>query len=158
MKSNTIFRKSSLDRVSSPEQLNDYIKVSNPSVWLVLGTVIVMLIGVCFWGIFGTLTTTREAVAIVQDGKSTCYVTPEEVNNLAPGMEVRIGGSTGKIVSITSTPIEITTDFNAYALYLSGIKVGDWMVAVEVDTTVQDGTYMANIVLETISPISFLLN
>ncbi len=47
MSSNTIFRKASLDRVLSPEQLNDYIKISRPSVWLILGTVIVLLIGVC---------------------------------------------------------------------------------------------------------------
>ena len=50
-----IFRKSSIDRVSSPEQLNDYIRISNPSVWMVLAAVIVLLAGVCVWGIFGHL-------------------------------------------------------------------------------------------------------
>lgn len=28
-----IFRKKSVERMSSPEQLNDYIKVTNPGVW-----------------------------------------------------------------------------------------------------------------------------
>lgn len=28
----SIFRKSSLERISSPEQLNDYIRVASPSV------------------------------------------------------------------------------------------------------------------------------
>lgn len=158
MSSNTIFRKSSLDRVSSPEQLNDYIKVSHPSMWLVLGAVIVMLIAVCFWGVFGTLTTTREALVLVQDGRSICYVTPEVANSLAPGMEVHIGDNVGKIISVASTPMEITDDFDAYALYLSGIKVGDWVVPVTVDASSLDGAYMARIVLETISPISFVLN
>ena len=44
-----LFRKSSIDRVSSPEQLNDYIKVTNPGVWLVLAAVIVLLMGACVW-------------------------------------------------------------------------------------------------------------
>ncbi len=158
MSSNTIFRKSSLDRVSSPEQLNDYIKVSRPSLWLVLVAVIVLLIGVCFWGLFGTLTTTREAMALVQDGKSICYVTPEVAKSLAPGMEVRISDSAGEIISVASTPMEITADFDTYALYLSGIKAGDWVVPVTIDVSAQDGVYMGEIVLETISPISFLLN
>ncbi len=158
MSHNTIFRKASLDRVSSPEQLNDYIKVSHPSVWLVLGAVIVMLIGICFWGVFGTLTTTREALVLVQDGKSICYASPEVANSLTPDMEVRIGDSVGKIVDIASTPIEITVDFDPYALYLSGIKAGDWVVPVMVDISSQDGAYMAKIILETISPISFVLN
>ncbi|QHQ62583.1 hypothetical protein Ana3638_18845 [Anaerocolumna sedimenticola] len=83
---------------------------------------------------------------------------PEEANSLAPGMEVRIGDSAGSIISIVSTPIEITADFNAYALYLSGLQAGDWVVPVTVDVSAQDGVYIAQIVLETISPISFVLN
>ena len=31
-----LFRKKSLERISSPEQLNEYVRVSTPSVWLVL--------------------------------------------------------------------------------------------------------------------------
>ena len=37
---NQIFRKESLDQISSPEQLNDYLRVTNPAVWLVLTAVI----------------------------------------------------------------------------------------------------------------------
>lgn len=42
-----IFRKQSVDKLSSPEQLNDYIKVTSPSVWIFLSAIIVLLIGVC---------------------------------------------------------------------------------------------------------------
>lgn len=158
MSSNTIFRKASLDRVSSPEQLNDYIKISRPGVWLILGTVIALLIGVCVWGVFGSLTSTKDAVAVVQGGKATCYVTAEEAKSFVPGMEVRIEDSTGSITSIATAPVEVTGDFDAYALYLSGMKAGDWVVPVTVDISVPDGAYTAKIVLETISPISFVLN
>ncbi|MEM1483440.1 hypothetical protein V6615_01035 [Oscillospiraceae bacterium PP1C4] len=158
MSSNTIFRKASLDRVSSPEQLNDYIKISRPGVWLNLGTVIVLLIGVCVWGVFGTLTSTKDAVTLVQGGKAICYVTAGEAKSLAIGMQVRIGDNTGSITSFASTPIKITDDFDAYALYLSGLKTGDWVVPVTIGISVPDGTYTAKIVLETISPISFVLN
>ena len=54
MESN-IFRKKSMDRVSSPEQLNDYIKVSNPTVWMILIAIIMFMLGVCAWGYFGRL-------------------------------------------------------------------------------------------------------
>ena len=158
MSSNTIFRKASLQRVSSPEQLNDYIKISRPGVWLILGTVIVLLIGVCVWGVFGTLTSTKDAVTVVQGGKGTCYVTPEEAKSFAPGMEVRIEDSTGSITSIAAVPVKVTGEFDDYALYLSGMKAGDWVAPVTVDISVPDGVYTAKIVLETISPISFVLN
>ena len=40
---NKLFRKNSLERVSSPEQLNDYVKVSSPGIWIILAAVIVRL-------------------------------------------------------------------------------------------------------------------
>ena len=46
-----IFRKDNLEKMSSPEKLNDYIKVSNPSVWIILGAITVMLISAVVWGI-----------------------------------------------------------------------------------------------------------
>lgn len=158
MSSNTIFRESSLERVSSPEQLNEYIKVSRPGVWLILGAVIVLLIGVCVWGVLGTLTTTLDAVAVVQGSKATCYVDPEEAKRLTTGMEIQVGESTGSITTVAAFPMEITDDFDAYARYLSELKPGDWVVPVTVNTSAPDGTYMVKISTESISPISFVLN
>lgn len=43
--SDQIFRKKSLDRISSPEQLNDYIRVANPGIWMILAAVIILLAG-----------------------------------------------------------------------------------------------------------------
>ena len=54
-----LFRKKSIDRVSSPEQLNDYIRVTKPSVWLVLIAVVLLLIGMLIWSIFGSVTVTN---------------------------------------------------------------------------------------------------
>ena len=47
--SETIFREKSLDRISSPEQLDDYLKVSTPSLWIVLAAVIALLVGIVVW-------------------------------------------------------------------------------------------------------------
>lgn len=54
-----LFRKKSLDRVSSPEQLNDYIRVTTPSVWLVMLGLVILLAGMLVWGIFGTVDATE---------------------------------------------------------------------------------------------------
>ena len=51
-----LFRKKSLDRVSSPEQLNDYIRVTTPAVWLVLLALVILLAGMLLWSILGTVT------------------------------------------------------------------------------------------------------
>lgn len=46
---NKLFRKTSIDRVSSPEQLDDYIKVSQPSAWIVIIAAIVLLAALLVW-------------------------------------------------------------------------------------------------------------
>ena len=51
-----LFREKSLERVSSPEQLNDYIKVTTPSVWLVLIAVILLLVGILTWSVSDKVT------------------------------------------------------------------------------------------------------
>ena len=50
-----IFREKSMERVSSPEELNDYIRVTTPSVWIVLIALAVLLVGMLAWSIFGTV-------------------------------------------------------------------------------------------------------
>ena len=54
----SIFRRKSMERVSSPEQLNDYIRVTSPSVWLVLAALVVLLIGMLAWSVFGKVEAT----------------------------------------------------------------------------------------------------
>jgi hypothetical protein len=50
-----IFRKKSLDNIATPDHLDDYINVSNPSVWIILAAIIVFLLGVFIWCFFGKL-------------------------------------------------------------------------------------------------------
>ena len=50
-----LFREKSLERISSPEKLDDYIKVTTPSVWLVLAATVTVLIGIIVWSVFGSV-------------------------------------------------------------------------------------------------------
>ena len=59
-----LFREKSLQRISSPEQLNTYVRVSTPSVWLLLSAIVVLLIGICVWGVFGHMDTVLSVAAI----------------------------------------------------------------------------------------------
>lgn len=156
---NQIFRKKSLDKVSSPEQLNDYIRVSNPGVWLVLAAVIVLLIGVCVWGIFGRLETTVGSAAVVKDGEMTLYVKEEYLGKITEGMTVRVKENEYLITSIETKPQTIPEGFDEYMLHLSGMHVGEWVFGVSaMQTDLADGVYEAEIVIESIAPMSFIFD
>ena len=55
-----LFREKNVQRVSSPEELNDYMRVTSPSVWVILVSVIIFLVGFAVWGITGTVTVVNE--------------------------------------------------------------------------------------------------
>lgn len=153
----SLFKKSNLDRANAPEELNDYIRVENPSVWIILSAAIVFLIGVVIWGIFGTVGTTLEACAAVEGDSAVCYVSAKDISELEVGMKVTVGDSEGSVRSIPDAPIQIDADFDEYALYLSGFSRGDYCYAVDVELAdVKDGTYPAVITLESLHPIFFI--
>lgn len=61
MEGRSIFRKKSLERVTSPEQLNDYIKVTTPSVWIILAATLILIVGTLVWAVFGKIRVNTES-------------------------------------------------------------------------------------------------
>ena len=155
---NQLFRKSSIERVSSPEQLNDYVCVSKPSVWMILAAVIVLLIGVCAWGVFGKLDTKISTAGVSQNGIFICFVAEENAAKIKPGMELNVDGNVLSVSEISAKPISVNADMDEYLLHLGGFSEGEWLYEVTADSTLTDGAYKAEIVTESVSPMSFVLN
>ena len=61
MEGRSIFRKKSLERVTSPEQLNDYIMVTTPSVWIILAATLILIVGTLVWAVFGKIRVNTES-------------------------------------------------------------------------------------------------
>lgn len=156
----SIFRKTSLDRVSDPEQLNDYIRVTNPGVWMVMCAVILLLTGVCVWGVFGQLDTTVTVAAVTENHQTVCYIKETDLDSLDTGMQVMIGEATYQIRDISRQPIQVDNTFAQYLLHVGGLSEGEWVyMAVLDDVNGEDGMITeAKIVIESIKPIRFVLN
>lgn len=106
-KNNDIFRKKSLERISSPEQLNDYIKVSNPSVWLIIIAIFCVIFAGLFWAIFGRIPTTVSVNGIsyvntLSDSSNSesvyCYLSEQDSAKVTKAI------NEGTIASINVTP------------------------------------------------------
>lgn len=48
-----VFRKKSLERMATPDHLDDYINASRPSVWIILAAIVAFLVGLGIWCVFG---------------------------------------------------------------------------------------------------------
>ncbi|MDD5952368.1 MAG: hypothetical protein PUC32_01750 [Oscillospiraceae bacterium] len=153
-----IFRKKSLEKVSSPEQLNDYVRVSNPSVWMIMVGVIILLIGVCVWGIFGRLDTQISTVGVCKDGVLTCYVKEENISSVKEGMTLEADGQQLKVEGISREASQDTNEMSDYTLHVGNLQKGEWVYHVTTPADLDDGTYNVKITTESIAPMSFVLN
>ena len=160
--SGQLFRKSSIERISSPEQLNEYVRVSSPGVWMVLTAVIVLLAGVGFWGVFGHLDTRIVSAGTSEAGVLTCYVREGDIDAVRQaadaGMELVVSGQSFSIFEIKTEPVAVSGDTDSYLLYLGGFQTGEWVYEVKAMTTLTDGIYEVSMLTERVSPMSFLLN
>ena len=153
-----LFKKSNLDRISSPEQLRDYVRVANPGIWMVISAIVILLAGVVVWGFIGKIDTTMPAAIVTDGGKTVIYVGESDAEKLAIGMTVRSEEKEYTITGIAKEPIKVDGSFSDYAIHASGLTVGEWVYAVSIDGEHSDGVQKADIVIESISPISFILN
>ena len=153
-----IFRQKSMDRVSSPEQLNEYIRVSNPSVWMLLAAIVILLVGVCVWGVLGRLDTTVTAAAVSAGGETVLYVKEDSIGQVQAGLTVRIDESEYTVASVPAEPVAVGAELSDYALHLGNLQRGEWVYEVGVTAPLPDGVYSAKIVVESIAPMHFVLN
>ncbi|WP_391572295.1 NHLP bacteriocin system secretion protein [Cohnella sp.] len=72
---NQVFRKASIERLSSPEQLDTLMKVTSPKGWLALIALGLLIAAAIVWGFLGTISTqiTTEGVLIRPGGLQTLY-------------------------------------------------------------------------------------
>ena len=149
----SIFRKSSLERISSPEQLNEYIKITNPSLIVILGAVLAILITgifLIFWGgipeyVSLSGVAAREEYDDVQ--RVYCYVPISTAKRLEKGMSVQIspdyaarekyGYIKGEVIDIGSEVItseylsQIFENPNIIAPALSSESLSDNLIQVK---------------------------
>ena len=83
---NSIFRKKSLERISSPESLNDCLHVTSPAVWLILTVVILLLAGMLIWSSVASIGINSQRLAgdILQRKGTNATIAATLVNTLAP--------------------------------------------------------------------------
>ena len=155
---NQIFRKKSIDRMSSPEQLNDYIKVTNPGVWMALAAIVILLIGVCVWGVFGKLEKKLPVAAVSQDGQTVLYVKEDNIASVRENMSVYVGDETYKVTSVSAQPVAVTEEISEYARHTGELSIGEWVYIVQIDGSLANGTYKAQIVTDSVSPLYFVFN
>ena len=156
---NQLFRKKTLERISSPEELHDYMRVTSPRLWMLLAAILILLTG---FVVYASTATLENTVAIQVEVKSlkyhsqnpdveenayysrvTCRLPETYLDRVKTGMPVRIGDFMGEVKWLSSA---------------NGEEITLTIVMDQQPLPLEDGEYEAELILETTTPVSFLWN
>lgn len=161
MEEKTIFREKSVERVSSPEQLDSYLKVTSPSVWVILIAIIILLVGILCWGLIGKIETSVDTSCYIEKGDLYCYTTEDIAKRIDVGTVIKLNGDEQKRYEIYSINYlgQISANELNFAHMISA-EIKDHVYELRALTDQEDNFNMiyGKIVIETISPIKFVFN
>ena len=69
-----IYREKNINRVNQPEDLNDYIRVTTPSVWIVLIAIALILVAILGWMVFGTVEVHEDDGSVTEEHPITYVI------------------------------------------------------------------------------------
>lgn len=159
----SIFNKTATEKLRSPDDLDKYIRVANPSVWVALAACLALLAGLAVWGVFGAVTTSVSTMGACIDGKVMCFLSAEDVAEVHVGDIANVGGTQMKVEDVAVAPISrdeakmhLATDF-----LVSQLVKGDWGYKVtfagDASELTENVPLAVNITVERIAPINLIL-
>ena len=122
-------------KITSPEKLNDYLKATSVTTWVLLGVVMAFLVGVLIWSHLAEVTYKIEGKATISSSEVRLEIDESRLSELKVGQIVYILDSKGEITSIDDNGMPV----------ISGINLSD-------------GEYEYTLIIKTINPIEYLLN
>ena len=154
---NNIFRQKSIDKINSPESLNDYLKVTNPSVWIVLAGSLILIIGALVFCTIGKVGTNVVASVSSENGTVIAYIDEADISVISADMKVKIDGEEYSIKSVSKKPVK-GSELDEYTLHKSNMETSQWLFPLTLDAKLKDGAYVGTITVEQVSPISYIFN
>ena len=159
----SIFNKAATERLRSPDDLDKYVRVTNPSVWAILGACFTLVLGLLAWGIFGTVSTSINTLGARVDDQVVCFLSAEDMTKLEVNDEVIVSGEHMKVSGRSKVPVSreeagllLQSDY-----LLSSLMKDDWAYVVYISGNATNlDSYVplnVNITVERIAPISLIL-
>ena len=124
-----VFRKSAIERLSSPEQLDKALAIGSPMSWLALIGVTIMIVVALVWSVVGTLPTMLDASGIIVTPDSTGAIFTD-VTGVVSKVHVKKGDELhkgDKVVDIKNSKNETITVIAQENGYVSEILVENEM-------------------------------
>ena len=156
---NGLFRKKSMERISSPEELHDYMRVTSPRLLMILGAIVALLAGFIVYASTATMENTMTITVQLSQYEW-------EAEDTANGEKIKETGLLAFLPNTMKDQVDIgmTVRLGKEEGFVSWIGVQpDARIVLEIQPKdpyipLPEGEYDAELVLESTTPISFLWN
>lgn len=159
----SIFNTRATEKLRSPDDLDKFLRVTNPSVWIVLGACAALLAGMIVWGVFGSVETKVTTNGVILDDKALCWLSSEEVTKIHRGDSALINNRNIQVDTIASLPLSrsevqevLKNDY-----LVTTLMSGDWGYEVtfsgDISGLAQGVPVNVGITTSRIAPISLIL-
>lgn len=154
---NDLFRKKSLEKISSPERIDDYVKTVNIRLWIVVVSCFAVICSLSLWGIFGRIEISEKTVTVCKNGNAMCFLNEKNLPDISSETEFVIGEKIYKAESISETPSKALKAMDEYCAHVAEFGEEDWVFEVLLNADLSDGIYETTVVTATVSPVSLLM-
>lgn len=140
-----VFRRSTMNRVTSSDELDHYIKVTNPSAWAVTLAALLLICGIITWSVIAIVPVTVETIGVTvpndDPNKVTvlCWVdetTADRINE--SGMKASVDGIEAEDAMLGETPMSFfeVVSFLDIDYFAEKVQLENWnyLVSIELDT------------------------
>ena len=161
--SSSIFNRRATEKLRSPDDLDKYVQVTNPGVWIVIVACVALLVGLLAWGVFGSVTTSVKGTGVCIEGKAMCFLKAEDAAKVHVGDDASVGGELLKVAEVSALPVSRDEAGSVLAsdYLVNTLVAGDWVYQITFsgDTSELNEAVplTVNITVERIAPISLIL-
>jgi hypothetical protein len=138
--SGQLFRKTALERLSSPEELDSLMQVTNPKGWMALLALGGLVLVAVVWGFFGSVPVKATAHGVLKTPdrvrqvvsptnikklEAVLFVSPDEGRTIRPGMKVLVSpqlAGYGEKGAISGVVVRVSTLADGHREILQGLR------------------------------------
>ncbi len=138
-----IFSQEALDKLRSPEKLDTMLPITTPITWLALLAVLMLLISVVLWSIFGAFTVKADGMGLIisqnRDDELTglLYIPLDKGKRVEPGMSIQLApnsvdvSQSGSLLGVVREVSQYPLTLEEMCRHLGNEQLAQWIVQMQ---------------------------
>ena len=129
-----IFTKKAKEKLHNPDDLDRYVRVARPSVWVLFGACVLLIGGLVLWGLFGTVYVNVNGEGVKIDDEVFSLLSSDDKSHITVGNTANVDDVQLTVASISDIPLSANEAKELLGSdYLMSQLVGDeeWVYKVD---------------------------